>query len=336
MLDGNILRVHQPDPTRRIVSIYRGGGPKHWQGASQPLSFDHWVLQQALAAGAQHIPQRAHRITWEDERPVVYTREAHYRADFLVLATGVNSRPPLEAAYQYRPPKTATMAQDEILMPAGWPAGEVRAYFRSPRWLTFGAMIPKNRYLNVSLLGKDIPPHGIDAFLESIRLPRALEPQGPLRLCGCTPKIAVGMARPVCGQRWVAVGDAAVSRLYKDGIGSAFYTARAAMHSALTYGIDRRQLQQHYTPYCRRIMWDNLCGRILFATWHVMLNIPSLMHIWYRTLQSEARLPRQMRIHERILWGMFTGDEPYHILLRLACSPVAFWRGMRELKFQKK
>ncbi|GAB4526829.1 MAG: hypothetical protein Fur0018_12210 [Anaerolineales bacterium] len=333
-LDGDILRVQQPNPARRIVSIYRGGGPKHGDERPPPVSFDGWLLRQAQTHGAQHIQRRVLRVSREDARPTIHTKDGHYTADFLVLASGVNSRPPLDAAFGYRPPVTETMLQDEILMPAGWQKGEVRAYFRAPHWLTFGALIPKNRFLNISLLGKRIPPDGVTDFLDTIHLPRSLEPQGVTRLCGCAPKIVTGMARPVCGERWVAVGDAAVSRLYKDGIGSAFYTARAAMHTAIVHGISKRSLQSGYTPYCRRIYWDNLCGRALFTLWHFTLQTPILLYAWQRTLRYEARLPARKRIHERILWGMFTGDEPYTRLLFLACSPVSLWRIIREMRLE--
>ncbi len=325
-LDGEILRVHQPDPRRRILSVYRGGGPKQQTGAAPPASFDAWLLEQAVSRGARHIPRRAHRVTRQGGFPTVHTRREHYRADFLVLATGVNSRPPLDETFGYRPPRTAVMAQDEILMPAAWQPGEVRAYFRTPAWLTFGAMIPKGRYLNISLLGRDIPPKGVAQFLESITPPRSLLPQGAVRLCGCAPRIATHPARGYYGDRWAAVGDAAVTRLYKDGIGSAFYTARAAAHTILTWGVSRPALARRYAPCCRRIARDNLYGRALFRLWHITLHSPLLLRAWMRALRREAALPREERIHERILWGMFTGDEPYRRLFRLALSPRAVGR----------
>ncbi len=324
-LDGEIIRVHQPDPRRRIVSIYRGGGPKKFQG--QPsASFDGWLLSQAVVRGAHHIPVRAHHITLENGYPVVHTREKQYGADLLVLAIGANSRPPLDEAFGYRPPRTSIMAQDEILMPAGWHPGEVRTYFRSPSWLIFGALVPKGRYINVSLLGHDIPKNGVERFLETIPLPRSLQPYGAKQLCGCTPRIATRPAPRVSGNRWVAVGDAAATRLYKDGIGSAFYTARAAMHTAITHGIGHASFALHYAPYCRKIALDNFFGRLLFRMWHITLRIPPLLYAWTGALRDEATLPSQARIHERILWGMFTGDEPYQRLFWLSVSPHALWR----------
>ncbi len=332
VLNNEVVRVRQPDPTRRVVGIYRGGGPKHFLNAPS-ASFDAWLLSQAQARGARHVPARAYLVTQENGYPVVHSRQGRYQAAFLVLATGINSRPPLDASFGYRPPSSEMMAQDEVLLPPDWPEGEVRAYFRTLPWLTFGALIPKRNYLNISLLGRHIPRDGVDAFLERIRLSLGAEPLEKVRLCGCTPRVTTGVAHPVCGDRWVAVGDAAVSRLYKDGIGSAFYTARAAMKAAVTHGISRRSLSRHYALYCRRVHWDNRWGRALFALWHFTLGTPLLLRAWKRALLREAKRPQAERVHERILWGMFTGDEPYGRLFLLAITPTAVWRVAREMCF---
>jgi flavin-dependent dehydrogenase len=144
-LDGEILRIERPDPRRRIVSVYRGGGPRLCQG--EPVaSFDGYLLAQACAHGARHIAARVRQVNWAG-RPVVETAQEHYPADLLVLTTGVNSRAPLAPVFGYQPPKTEIMAQDEILRPATWPDDQVSVFFRRPPGLIFGALIPKGQYL---------------------------------------------------------------------------------------------------------------------------------------------------------------------------------------------
>jgi flavin-dependent dehydrogenase len=329
-LNGETVHVHQPDMSRRIVSIYRGGGPK--QGASKPpASFDAFLLQQATARGAIHISHRARRVAWEDDHPVVYAGDERYPADLLILATGVNSRPPLAADFGYLRPKTAVMAQDEILLPEGWQPGEVQAYFLSPSWLTFGALIPKGHYLNISLLGKHIPENGVREFLWAIGMMEHKSLPTAFSLCGCRPRIVVGPARRFYGHRWVAVGDAVVTRLYKDGIGSAFFTARSAMEAAVIHGISRGSFHRHYAPYCWRIAYDNVYGKLLFALWHYTVHWPILTRAWMRAIRAEQKLAEPQHLHERILWGMFTGDEPYRSLFRLAIHLRAVWPVMKEL-----
>ena len=73
-----------------------------------------------------HIPHRVREVKWEGQ-PVVYTTGDRYPASFLVLATGINSRSPLNLSFGYRPPKTEVMAQDEVLRPPDWISEEVNA-----------------------------------------------------------------------------------------------------------------------------------------------------------------------------------------------------------------
>jgi flavin-dependent dehydrogenase len=319
-LDGEELRIETPDPQRRIVSVYRGGGPRLLEGA--PLSgFDDFLLEQAVNLGAQHIPSHVRSVTW-DGQPVVQTSQGSTPAHLLVLATGANSRPPLDPNFGYRPPQTRMMAQDEILLPTSWSADQIDVYFKLPPGLTFGALIPKGRYLNISLLGNGLTRNAVDDFIDAQGLNSSLG-DPPKSLCGCTPRIAVSSASRFFGDGWVAVGDAAVTRLYKDGIGSAFFTAKTAMEVASRRGISRWAFQKGYAPYCRAVSLDNLYGRLLFRLWNLTLRIPSLTKAWRDTIRTEASLPLEKRVHNRILWGMFTGDELYRDQLRHFLSPTA-------------
>ncbi len=322
-LDGEVFRIEQPDPTRHILSVYRGGGPRLRLHGDRPESFDGFLLKQATDAGAQHIPARVRWAEPRDGFPLVITARERFPAHLLVLATGVNSHHPLTASFGYRPPKTEVMAQDEILLPDGYPDGEVQAFFRHPHGLKFGALIPKGHYLNISLLGEGLSTEAVEEFLEQ----QGLNQQWgqPASLCGCTPRVAVSPARRYFGDHWVAVGDAAVTRLYKDGIGAAFRTAEAAMQTAVRYGIHAGAFHHHYAPLCRQIAWDNVYGRLIFRLWELTMCTPWLLDAWKRCLHREASLPPRQRVHLRILWGMFTGDEPYRTLFALSLQPRAWW-----------
>lgn len=330
-LGGEVLQIKQPDPRRRIVSIYRGGGPRLLHGEA-PASFDGYLLDQACARGAQHISHRVRRVTGA-RRPVIHTAYGQTSADLLVLATGINSRSPLSSDFGYRPPRTEVMAQDEILRPPDWPDDQVCAFFQKPPGLTFGALIPKGRYLNISLLGKDFTRDTVEDFIEAQGLNAELLFNSSSSLCGCTPRVAVSPARGYFGHRWVAVGDAAVTRLYKDGIGSAFYTAQTAMQVAVKHGISYNAFRKGYLPFCRRVARDNLYGRLLFRLWNLVLRTHHLMRYWQHTIRLEMATPLEQRIHTRILWGIFTGDEPYRDLFWLSLSLAALRdliRGMRD------
>ena len=319
-VDGEVLRIERPDPQRRIVSVYRGSGPRLLHGDPE-ASFDDYLLGQAKARGAKHISSRVRSVAWEG-RPVVQTAGGQFPANLLVLASGINSRAPLEPNFGYQPPKTEVMAQDEILRPPTWPVDQVSAFFREPPGMTFGAMIPKGRYLNISLLGHGFTRDTVNDFIELQGLDTALG-SSPSSLCGCNPRIAVGPARRFFGHRWVSVGDAAVTRLYKDGIGSAFFTTKSAMQAVLQMGISHRAFQKVYAPVCKGVEVDNRYGRLLFRLWSMTLRNPNLLRSWRNVIRMESAQPTDQRIHTRILWGMFTGDEPYRDLFWAFLSPAA-------------
>lgn len=150
-------------------------------------------------------------------------------------------------------------------------------------------------------------------------------------LCGCMPRIAVSAARRYYGSRWVAVGDAAVSRLYKDGIGSAFFSSKIAMRVAIQHGISSEAFRKSYAPYCRRLAFDNIFGHLFMALWIYILHSPWLLAVWKNALRSERNLPIEQRTHTNNLWGLFTGDAAYFDLFRQYLSPPAIRHLMRGL-----
>ena len=226
------------------------------------------------------------------------------------------------------------MAQDEILRPPDWPPDQVQAFFLKPKGLTFGALIPKGRYLNISLLGRRLATDAVSDFMGAQGLSLRLGAL-PGSLCGCPPRVAVGPARRYFGDRWVSVGDAAVTRLYKDGIGSAFATAEAAMQTAVYHGISRRAFRRGYLPVCRRVAIDNLYGKLLFRLWSLTLSRAPLLRAWKGALLAEVAEPAEKQLHTRELWGMLTGDEPYRTLFALLSgrsSLQALWGGYRHAR----
>ncbi|MBU2610663.1 MAG: NAD(P)/FAD-dependent oxidoreductase [Chloroflexi bacterium] len=329
-LDKTEFQIHRPDSERRIMSVYRGSGPRLGDPPF-PNTFDGWLLDQARERGV--IVQRARvRSIQPGPRPLVITAQETLEADLVIVATGVNSRPPLDLAWSYHPPRTEVMAQDEIFIPTELSDHCVHVYFDYPPGLIFGALIPKGRYANISLLGRRLPPGAVDDFLDGNGFP-ALFPDGFHMLCGCTPRVAVTGARGYFADRMVVVGDAAVTRLYKNGIGMAFITARAAAQTAIQRGVSRRDFARGYAPICRGIIADNLYGRVLFFLWDTTRRIPFLSQAWKKAVAAEINQPPQRQIHIRILWGMFSGDEPYRRLFWISLSPSALvnlWKGLLE------
>jgi len=323
------LSIHKPDPDRRIISVYRGGGPRL---GSPPLahSFDNWLLEQAQERGASMRRGRV-QVIQSGAKPTVVTAHQEFQADLVVLATGVNSRAPLSRAWGYRPPLTEIMAQDEVPIPVGFSDHTVHIFFDYPPGLIFGGLIPKGRYANISLLGHRISSDAVNDFLEGQGLMN-LFPDGAPGMCGCTPRVAVSAASNYYADRLVAVGDAAVTRLYKDGIGAAFITAEAAAQTAVQRGVASRDFAAGYRPICRRIAADNRYGRWLFRLWSIRQHSPFLLRIWARAILAEASLPPAAQVNSRALWDMFTGSESYRRLFWLSVNRTALfnlWQGDR-------
>jgi hypothetical protein len=192
--------------------------------------------------------------------------------------------------------------------------------------LAFGAIIPKGRYLNVSLLGKGRATEVVPRFYRAQE--QALGrffPFTPDSLCSCTPRIAVRPAKTYFGDRWVAVGDAGVSRLYKDGIYSAFLTSGTAMRTAIEEGISKQDFERAYAPFCRRLAKDNAYGELLLSLSLLAMRNPLVARACIECVRSESSLPLSQRLYSRVLWGMLTGDDSYRDLFWLALKPRGIW-----------
>jgi flavin-dependent dehydrogenase len=306
------IAIEQPDAGRQILSVFRGAGPR--AGALPPeASFDAFLLSQAVTAGATLVPERVLEVAFSPGKPAKL-RTAHRQAtfDLVVFAGGVNIRPPAFTGVSYRRPPTATMAQDEIRLNQPADPGTVHIYCDEPPALLFGGLVPKGEYISVSLLGNGLPGHGLEQFLAALR-ERGILVSEPERLCGCRPRIAIGPAAGFYGDRFVAVGDAAVTRLYKDGIGSALRTAQCAALVAVEWGIAGRDFEEHYRPVVQAIEDDNRYGRWLFRAWQHIKGEGILSRLGERTLLGEQHMAHAM--HGALLWSLFTGDESYrHIM----------------------
>ena len=328
---GQVTSIEQPDPRRRILSVYRGTGPRQHEGA--PLvGLDGFLLSLACEHGAQLIPHRVREVRW-DNGPVLHTALASYQPDLVVLASGVNSKPPLHPSFGYQPPATLTMSQEETWRPRNWPDYKVAGFFgHPPEGLAFGAIIPKGRYLNVSLLGRGRATDVVPSFYmaQEQALGRFF-PNVPESLCSCTPRIAVRPAKTFFGDRWVAVGDAGVSRLYKDGIYSAFLTSGTAMRTAIEEGISKKDFARDYAPFCRRLARDNAYGELLLDLSLLAMRNPLVARACIECVRSEASLPLSQRIYSRVMWGMLTGDDSYRDLFWLALKPKGIWSLLGQL-----
>ncbi len=321
------ISISNPERERQIFSIYRGGGPRI-SDYKNSISFDGWLLREVQKLGVKVENQRVTGVYLGDTAQI---EVASKKMDFelVVLATGVNAPMTPVTGLNYIPPPTRTMAQQELH--AGTTQVEARlgkaahAFLIPHSEIIFGTLVPKGPFINVSVLGSGKKPVTAASFLK-YDIVREVLPQQYSLACSCQPKAVVGPAYNYYGDRFVAIGDCAVSRLYKDGIGSSLLTARAAAHTAINYGIARQDFEKHYRPLCQSINYNNRWGRLLFSINNLNKNSRVFLFTQQRLISNEQYNARGAQRFTKAAWGMFSGNYSYTSIARQVFHPVSLIR----------
>jgi flavin-dependent dehydrogenase len=324
-------RIDTPTHEKRIAGVHRGGGPRTAREVRWD-SFDGYLLNKALAKGARSYRSRVTGLGWRDGKPEVRLGEAAPQAyDLLVGAVGVNSAD-LKLfeglGFQYRRPRIVKTYIMEL--PLG--AEAVKSFFGSsmhvfllnlPR-MDFAALIPKGDFVTLCMLGGRIDKDLIRRFLEHPEVKRCFPPRWNLSddACRCAPKMAVGEARRPYADRVVLIGDCGASRLYKDGIGAAFRTARAAARTAVFSGISEGDFARGYLPEYRKISRDNLYGKLIFGVVHLTKHLDFTSRAVVGAVIRESTKPGDQWRMSSVLWDMFTGSSPYKDIFLRTLHPA--------------
>jgi hypothetical protein len=117
------------------------------------------------------------------------------------------------------------------------------------------------------------------------------------------------------------VGDSGITRLYKDGIGAAFRTGKAAATAAVFHGVSSEDFAKHYWPACKRIVNDNRVGKVMFATNAIMKNSRLTRQAMLTMAQREQAKAEAKPHMSSLLWNMFTGSAPYVEMFRGTLHP---------------
>ena len=333
--DGSRVHIDTPRRERRIAAVHRGAGPRgikevRWR------SFDGYLQELSISKGTHVVHERVSGVRWRDDRPVVETRESRREAyDLVAVAVGVNTgllKAFAEMGVNYRPPRTSRTHISEFFI--GQEAVEeylgnsMHVFLLNIPRLRFSALIPKGDYVTMCLLGRDIDSELVRAFMESPQVRRCFPPDWhlPQDFCHCSPKINVdGAARPFA-DRMVFIGDCGVTRLYKDGIGAAYRTAKAAAVTALFEGISADDFRRHYWPTCKALGADNRIGGIVLGTTHLIKKIGPARRGVVRMVSREQQTRNGRKPMSMVLWDIFTGSAPYSDIFRRALHPVFLGR----------
>jgi len=326
------LSINNPDKEIEIISVYRGAGPLRGV-AAKGISFDMWLMREAEQRGAVIAPFRVEGIDVTG-RPAVKAAGSNHEYDLVVLAGGVNGRGLQVSGLEYRPPRTVPVAVAELLgdeQEVHRSLGNAAHAFLIPRSrVLFGSLVPKGQFINVSVMSQPASSVSVNDFL-SEKTVQAVLPGSYRRVCACRPQVPVSSARGYFGDGFVAIGDAAVSRLYKDGIGSALVTARQAAHTVVHHGFAARDFRRYYQPLCRKLGRDNAWGKGLFFAVDRTRNSRLFLFAQHRLIGDEQNDVKKPQPFTRIAWGMFTGAYSYGSMLMAALRPgslVRFWSAL--------
>jgi flavin-dependent dehydrogenase len=329
--DVGSVRIDTPLREKRIAAVFRGPGPRD-AGRVKWGSFDGFLQDQVREKGAEVKRGRVEEIDWESGRPRIRTRDGSLEAyDFVAVAVGVNTS--ALASFRnmvagYRPPRTTRTFIGEYYLGEARVAAvlgsSMHVFLLSIPRLEFAAIIPKGDYATVCLLGREIDDELVRAFLESPVVRECLPPESYAgrSSCHCRPCINVGGAVRPFSDRIVFVGDCGFTRLYKDGIGAAYRTAKAAAATALFHGVSAADFERHYWPVCKAIGDDNRIGALTFAATRLVQRVRFIRRAVLRMVSLEQRRAGERRRMSLVLWDLFTGSASYRNIFLRALHPA--------------
>jgi flavin-dependent dehydrogenase len=284
----------------------------------------------AIAQGGTVVRKIVREITWPDGRPRLTCADgsaADY--DLVAVAAGVNSQAfdrLNNAPHDYVAPRTMQTFICEFRLGADvvaeWFGTAMHVFLLDIPRLTFAALIPKGGFVTLAMLGEDLDDPLVEVFLATPEVRRCFPDQVvPPMACHCYPRINIDAATRPYGDRIVWVGDSGVARLYKDGIGSAYRTAKAAAKTAVFNGISAQDFEQHFWPACRALDVDNTIAKVIFGVTHMIQKMRFLRRGVLRMTALEQADPRSSRRMSGVLWDVFTGSAPYREVLQRTMQP---------------
>jgi flavin-dependent dehydrogenase len=332
------VRIESAVCEKRIAAVHRGGGPR----SAQPgrwHSFDGFLLDCARQKGANVIRGRVENVTREDGKLQVHVKSGPAQPyDLVVGAVGINS-PVLKVfeglGFKYRMPKTSKtyvaefhLGLDRITQYLG---SSMHVFLLNIPRLEFAALIPKGDYVTLCLLGHDIDRELIDKFLAVPEVRTCFPPGWALTepTCHCGPKINVGGAPHPFADGIVLIGDSAVTRLYKDGIGAAYRTAKACALTAVFEGISEADFRRHYWPACRSLEADNRFGGLVFAFVALMRKLRFCRRGVVQMVRKEQTETENDKGMSVLLWDTFTGSDSYRSIFSRGMHPALLLRLLR-------
>jgi flavin-dependent dehydrogenase len=322
---------------KKIYSVFRGQGPVHLDG--NVSSFDQFLLNYVQEEpNVTMINKRVTGLDFSSNDQVILKTEndATKSYDFVIGAFGVNTKFKNIIGNGYKPPETYKFLQFET----NYPDEFIRRTFnnrvhtfpiyRENIW--FITLTPKWNYVTVTVAGKNVKLKDVKQVIANNKNIKEYLPGKILDLkCSCTPELPVGFARNSYRNRFLAVGDACISRYLKNGIESAYQTAFLAADTVINYGMSAKIIKKHYIKRCKKeYRIDNISGKLLYLM-DRLLYIHPLYTEAHIIVAKKEQITGENTKFSNILWDMFTGDKPYKVVLRKALHPALLYSVVKEL-----
>lgn len=316
-MDVGTVDIASPAREQRIAALYRGNGPRGGEDLAG-VSFDGFLQDLAVKQGARVVRKLVTGLSWKDGYPWLLEADGTETPyDLVAVASGVNSN--FLGKFEGFPsppgqPKTTRTyicefrsTREEIQRLLGH---SMHVFLLDIPRLEFAAIIPKGEFATMCMLGDDLDQDLVETFLRSPVVQACLPAGAMPSVCSCSPMINMGGMTQPFADRLLLIGDSGVTRLYKDGIGAAFRTSKAAALTAVLQGISKEAFRNHYWPACQAIASDNAIGKVIFGTTTVLKRSRFCRKAILRMTRGEQVKKRGGRMSS-VLWNMFTGSAPY-------------------------
>ena len=324
-----------PMQEQRIASVFRGAGPKGISDNEQ-LSFDDHLLRLCEQKGANIIIDRVIKVEKVADGIIVKTKNSFQKKyDFVVGAIGLNFK-----TFQlfksicpsYVPPETTKTYISELFLDRKlideYFGDSMHVFLLNLPNITFGALIPKGKYVTLVLLGSGINRDIADGFINSKEVRRCFPPDvniSEITSCQCFPTINIKAARTTFCDRVVLIGDSSTSKLYKNGIGAAYITAKAAAKTAIFDGISETIFKKNFEPVCKDLHADNTVGKLIFFITRLIQKSSILKYGIFLQVIKEQKKAGHKRLMSSILWDTFTGSAGYRSIFMRFLNPIVIY-----------
>lgn len=316
--------IEAPKFEQRIVSMFRGSGPST-SDDFDIQSFDGFLLDLCTKKGAVVLHERVTDALSEPDGVTVITSGSKKKYDLAVGAAGLNDQSLSlfkKLVPAYLPPKTAQTHISEYFLEKELIdkhfGNSMHVFLLNLPGIKFGALIPKGNYVTLVLLGSKIKRKMVERFLHSGSI-LACFPEGTelksIKPCQCLPSININNGRNPYADRVVLIGDSSSSKLYKNGIGAAYLTAKAAAFTAISEGISAKYFKKSFQPVCSQLNADNLAGKLIFFITTIIQRSHFLKKAIFQMVVQEQEREKGKRELSSLLWDTFSGSASYRNIL---------------------